>query len=80
MLPWLVLVFLVASQADFRSYYATGAGVRVLIICAIVLEAGRRVVGRLGALPAEPRVLAGGRSPSPESIRPANTSLPGGPP
>lgn len=56
-LPWLVLVAMTARDGPFRDFYASGAGLVVIIAGGILSITGSILVGRLGRNPDEPRVL-----------------------
>ena len=56
-LPWLTLIVLCGRPGQFRDYYASGAGARVLLLSAAMSAGGMLVVRRLVTMPAEPRVL-----------------------
>jgi len=62
-LPWLVLLFITLRDGPFRDFYQSGAGVITVILGATLSLIGLLIVTRLGRDPAEPRVLASGRSP-----------------
>lgn len=56
-LPWLVLVAMTAREGPFRDFYATTAGVIVIVIGGVLSLTGSIIVARLGLSPDEPRVL-----------------------
>jgi tight adherence protein B len=58
-LPWLVLVAITARSGPFREFYTTPLGVAVIAVCGLLSAAGMVLVSRIGAEPAEPRVLGG---------------------
>jgi len=58
-LPWIVLVALTLRPGPFRSFYGSGAGLLVIAAAAVLSVLGAWWLGRLGALPIEPRVFAG---------------------
>jgi tight adherence protein B len=60
-LPWLVLVAITFQDGPFREFYASAAGMVVIAIGGVASAIGMALVSRLGAQPAEPRVLDGGR-------------------
>lgn len=62
-LPWLVLVVL-AFQEDFRQFYASEAGVGVVLIGAALSLFGMWIVGRLSRDPVEERVFGAAAPPS----------------
>lgn len=67
-LPWLVLVVLVARPGHFRDFYQSGSGLVVIGVAAALSLAGVALTSRLSRQPVEPRLLAGeGRQPSPLS-------------
>lgn len=59
-LPFVVLVLLCSSAAPYRDFYASPAGWMVIAVGATMALGGTAVIDRLGRLPAEERVLAGG--------------------
>lgn len=58
-LPWVVLIAMTARPGPFRDFYATSAGLGVIIAGGILSLSGSLLVGRLGRNPEEPRVLGG---------------------
>lgn len=67
-LPWLVLVVLVARPGHFRDFYQSGSGFVVVGVAAALSLTGVALTSRLSRQPVEPRLLAGeGRQPSPLS-------------
>lgn len=60
-LPWLVLVAMTARPGPFREFYATPAGVAVVVVGGVVSLVGILIASRLGAVPEEPRVLGNSR-------------------
>ena len=56
-LPWLVLIAMTARAGPFREFYATRAGLIVIIAGGILSLTGSILVSRLGRNPDEPRVL-----------------------
>lgn len=67
-LPWLVLVVLVARPGHFRDFYQSGSGLVVVGVAAALSLTGVALTSRLSRQPVEPRLLAGeGRQPSPLS-------------
>lgn len=56
-LPFAVLVILCASSPPFRDFYQSTAGIAVIIIGSAMSLGGLAVIGRLGRLPTETRVL-----------------------
>lgn len=56
-LPWLVLVLLVAQAGFFRDFYRSPAGLIVVAAGGVLSLAGVAIVTRLGREPVEPRVL-----------------------
>lgn len=64
-LPWLVLVVLVASPGHFRDFYQSAAGLVVVAVAGAASAAGAALVGRLGRDPVEPRVLVADGSGAP---------------
>ena len=59
-LPFAVLVFLVASNENFRSFYRTSAGWVVVSIGVAMAVGGWKLIATLGRIPTEERVLVGG--------------------
>jgi len=65
--PWLVLVLLTSRPGPFRDFYASAAGVIVIVVGALVSLFGAWLVARLSRDTIEPRVLgssATGTSPN----------------
>lgn len=62
-LPFAVLVFLVASNENYRSFYRTTGGWIVVSIGVVLAIGGWKLITVLGRIPAEERVLVDGRSP-----------------
>lgn len=58
-LPFLVLGLLCATSDDYRQFYASAAGWLVIAAGGAMSLAGVLVIGRLGSMPAEERILAG---------------------
>jgi tight adherence protein B len=58
-LPWVVLVALVAAPGHFRDFYQSATGVIVVAVAAVASFAGAALVGRLARDAVEPRVLSG---------------------
>ena len=56
-LPFVVLVFLVASNDNYRSFYRTTAGWVVVSLGVAMAIAGWKLITALGRIPAEERVL-----------------------
>lgn len=56
-LPFVVLVFLVASNESYRSFYRTTGGWIVVSIGVVMAIAGWKLITVLGRIPAEERVL-----------------------
>ncbi len=56
-LPWLVLVAMTARPGPFRDFYATSAGLAVILTGGVLSMTGSILVSRLGRNPDEPRVL-----------------------
>ncbi len=66
--PWLVLLMLTSRPGPFREFYASAAGVLVIVVGALVSLFGAWLVARLSRDPGEPRVLgssATGTAPTP---------------
>ncbi len=57
-LPWAVLVLLCIRPGPFRDFYATSAGVVVVLIGALMCALGMLIVGKLGRVESETRVFA----------------------
>lgn len=65
--PWLVLLMLTSRPGPFRDFYASAAGVLVIVVGALVSLFGAWLVARLSRDTIEPRVLgssASGSAPS----------------
>ena len=62
-LPFAVLALLCATSRDYRSFYASGAGWAVVAVGGAMCLLGLLAISRLGRVPAEERILAGGGSP-----------------
>ncbi|HSJ27734.1 MAG TPA: hypothetical protein VLB67_05940 [Acidimicrobiia bacterium] len=60
-LPWLVLVAITLQDGPFREFYGSSAGMAVIAVGGLASALGMTLVRRLGAQPAEPRVLDGRR-------------------
>lgn len=58
-LPWLVLVVLVARPGHFRDFYQSGAGLAVVGMAAALSFLGVVLTSRLSRQPVEPRLLVG---------------------
>lgn len=58
-LPFAVLVLLCSSSPPYRDFYASGPGLVVIGVGAAMAVGGMAVIGRLGRLPTERRVLTG---------------------
>jgi tight adherence protein B len=56
-LPWVVLVAITLQEGAFRDFYRSGAGLAVIVVGGLASGLGMTVIRRLGAQPAEPRVL-----------------------
>lgn len=67
-LPWLVLVVLVARPGHFRDFYQSGAGLVVIGAAAGLSLAGVALTSRLSRQPVEPRLLGGGSSAAQPSV------------
>lgn len=84
-LPWLVLVVLVARPGAFRDFYQSSAGLVVIGVAAVLSLLGILLAARLSRQPVEPRLLASERVPPdggadvagvvPGSRQPATRSL-----
>ncbi len=61
-LPWFVLLVLDLAHGPFRDFYRTPAGLVVVVVGAVMSAAGSAWIARLGRLPTEPRLFAGGPS------------------
>ena len=56
-LPWVVLMAITARPGAFRDFYATPAGLFVVLIGGVLSLVGMAAVARIGRIPTEPRVL-----------------------
>jgi tight adherence protein B len=56
-LPFAVLVLLCSSSQAYREFYSTPRGALVIALGALMALAGMTIIGRLGRLSGEPRVL-----------------------
>ncbi len=56
-LPFAVLVLLCSSSDPYREFYSSPGGAVVIVIGTAMALAGMALIGRLGRLPGEPRVL-----------------------
>jgi tight adherence protein B len=63
-LPWIVLVALVATPGHFRDFYQTAGGVIVVAIAGLASLGGALLVGRLARDQIEPRVLGARQGPT----------------
>lgn len=57
--PWLLLVYLTASQGEYRAFYQTGQGRFVILAAGLWWAAGLAVLTTLKKQDLEPRVLVG---------------------
>lgn len=62
-LPWLVLLVLVARPGHFRDFYQSSAGLLVVGVATLLSAAGLALTSRLARQPMEPRVLAADDQP-----------------
>ena len=62
-LPFAVLVFLVASNESYRSFYRTTGGWMVVSIGVLMAIGGWKLITLLGRIPVEERVLVDGGAP-----------------
>lgn len=60
-LPWIVLVVMTMRSGAFRDFYATSAGVAVVVFCGLLSLVGIAIAAKIGSQPEEPRVFIGGR-------------------
>jgi tight adherence protein B len=60
-LPWIVLVAMTARSGAFREFYASTAGLFVVMVGGVMSLLGAAIASRLGAQPTEHRVFAGRR-------------------
>ncbi len=60
-LPWIVLVAMTARSGAFREFYATTAGLFVVMVGGVMSLLGAVIAARLGAQPTEHRVFEGRR-------------------
>jgi len=58
-LPWLVLVAITARNGAFREFYATPAGVFVVVIGGVLSLIGIGIASKMSSQPPEPRVFGG---------------------
>jgi tight adherence protein B len=61
-LPFLVLALLCATSGDYRAFYQSSTGWLVIAFGGILSIAGLVIIARLGRVPTEDRILAGGSS------------------
>lgn len=66
-LPWLVLVVLVARPGHFRDFYQSGAGLVVVGVAAALSFLGVGLTSRLSRQPVEPRLLVGAARAAPSA-------------
>lgn len=59
-LPFLVLIMMVATSNDYASFYRSSAGWLVIAIGGLFCMAGLYTINRLGRVPTEQRILASG--------------------
>jgi tight adherence protein B len=58
-MPWIVLIILTSRSGAFREFYATAAGLTVVVIGGVLSLVGIWIASRLGSQPDEPRVFVG---------------------
>ncbi|MFV2073930.1 MAG: type II secretion system F family protein [Thermoanaerobaculales bacterium] len=63
--PWLLLIYLTATQGPYRTYYQTGAGRVVLLAAGLWWGMGLIVLAMMKKQEREPRVLGAGAEESP---------------
>ena len=63
--PWLLLIYLTATQGPYRTYYQTGTGRLVMLIAGLWWGMGLIVLHTMKKQEPEPRVLGGGAEESP---------------
>ena len=63
--PWLLLVYLTATQGPYRTYYQTGTGRLILLAAGLWWGMGLLVLHTMKKQESEPRVLGGGAEESP---------------
>ena len=61
-LPFLILGILVVTSEEYAEFYGSAAGWLVITFGGLVSLAGLLIIGRLGRIPSEQRILAGGNS------------------
>jgi tight adherence protein B len=59
-LPFLVLVMMIATSQDYASFYRSSAGWLVIAVGGFLCLGGLFMISRLGRIPTEPRILAAG--------------------
>ncbi len=63
--PWLLLIYLTATQGPYRAYYQTGTGRFVMLVAGLWWGMGLIVLHTMKKQETEPRVLGGGAEESP---------------
>ena len=61
-LPFAVLALLCSSTVGYREFYSTPAGWVVVLFGGLMALGGMLAINRLGVIPSEHRILAGGES------------------
>jgi len=59
-LPFLVLIMMIATSDDYAAFYRSGAGWLVIAIGGLLCMGGLFAINRLGRIPTEQRILAAG--------------------
>ena len=63
--PWLLLIYLTATQGPYRTYYQTGTGRFVILAAGLWWGMGLIVLGMMKKQEREPRVLGSGAEENP---------------
>ncbi len=62
-LPFLVLIMMIATSRDYAGFYRSAGGWLVIAVGGLLCMGGLLVINRLGRVPTEQRILAAGGSP-----------------